>query len=173
MAVGVVGVGVALAGLGLAALPGATLGVLGGAAVSNSFARRPKPPLRPEEVRRDEEGRLESWGQLLRAVQHGVSRLANHPLDSVGRRPAGFLGWLAGMRTSLLSAAVLLNAAMFWPLILSHVLLLHRRCSCRRHTALTICAHRLPPAGPCPRAARRAVAHAAGGVPTRLHSGAA
>lgn len=72
VAVGVVGVGVALAGLGLAALPGATLGVLGGAAVSNSFARRPKPPLRPEEVRRDEEGRLENWGQLLRAVQHGV-----------------------------------------------------------------------------------------------------
>lgn len=71
VAVGVVGVGVALAGLGLAALPGATLGVLGGAAVSNSFARRPKPPLRPEEVRRDEEGRLENWGQLLRAVQHG------------------------------------------------------------------------------------------------------
>ena len=67
-----VGVGVALAGLGLAALPGATLGVLGGAAVSNSFARRPKPPLRPGEVRRDEEGRLENWGQLLRAVQQGV-----------------------------------------------------------------------------------------------------
>jgi len=72
VAVGVVGVSVALAGLGLAALPGATLGVLGGAAVSNSFARRPKPPLRPEDVQRDEEGRLENWGQLLRAVQQGV-----------------------------------------------------------------------------------------------------
>lgn len=71
-----VGVGMAaLAGLGLAALgPGAAVGVIGASAVSNSFARRAKPPLRADDVRRDEQGRVLNWGQLLKAVQTGVSR---------------------------------------------------------------------------------------------------
>lgn len=70
VAVGV-GVGVAaLAGLGLA---GAALGAGTLLAANTSFARRAKPPLRAEDVRRDEQGRIENWVQLLKAVQHGVS----------------------------------------------------------------------------------------------------
>lgn len=75
VAVGV-GVGVAaLAGLGLA---GAALGagVLSATAAGNSFSRRAKPPLRPAEIRRDEQGRIENWPQLLKAVQHGVGAAA-------------------------------------------------------------------------------------------------
>ena len=67
------GVGVAaLAGLGLAGAFG--VGVLGVTAAGNSFAqRRAKPPLQPGDVRRDAEGRIENWGQVGKAVQHGVS----------------------------------------------------------------------------------------------------
>ena len=62
----------ALAGLGLAGAFG--VGVLGVTAAGNSFAqRRAKPPLQSADVRRDAEGRLENWGQVLKAVQHGVS----------------------------------------------------------------------------------------------------
>ena len=70
VAVGV-GVGVAaLAGLGLA---GAALGAGTLLAANSSFAQRAKPPLRPEDVRRNEHGSIENWAQLLKAVQHGVS----------------------------------------------------------------------------------------------------
>ena len=73
LTIAAVGVGMAALGLGLAAFPGAaTLGVLGGAAFSSSFARRAKPPLRPTDMRRDEQGRVENWPQVLRAVQQGV-----------------------------------------------------------------------------------------------------
>lgn len=69
VAVGV-GVGVAaLAGLGLA---GAALGAGTLLAANNSFARRARPALQPGDVRRDAEGRIENWAQLLKAVQHGV-----------------------------------------------------------------------------------------------------
>ncbi|KAL4444555.1 hypothetical protein ABPG77_002372 [Micractinium sp. CCAP 211/92] len=68
VAVGV-GVGVAaLAGLGLA---GAALGAGTLLAANSSFAQRAKPPLQPADVRRDEQGCIENWTQLLKAVQHG------------------------------------------------------------------------------------------------------
>lgn len=75
LSIAAVGVGMAALGLGaLAAAPWvAPLGVAAGAALGSSFARRPKPPARPADVRRDDEGRVENWAQLLRAVQHGVS----------------------------------------------------------------------------------------------------
>lgn len=69
----VVGVGVgvaALTGLGLAGAFGAS--VLSAATIDNFTARRAKPALRADEVRRDEEGRIERWPQLLKAVQNGV-----------------------------------------------------------------------------------------------------
>lgn len=70
VAVGV-GVGVAaLAGLGLA---GAALGAGTLLAANSSFAQRAKPPLQPADVRRDEQGCIGNWTQLLKAVQHGVS----------------------------------------------------------------------------------------------------
>lgn len=84
VAVGV-GVGVAaLAGLGLA---GAALGAGTLLAANSSFARRAKPPLRGEDVRRDEQGRIENWGQVVKAVQHGVSALLHAPWLA-GRPPA-------------------------------------------------------------------------------------
>lgn len=68
-----VGVGVgmaALAGLGLA---GAALSAGTLLAANSSFARRAKPSLQRSDVRRDAEGRIENWPQVLKAIQHGVS----------------------------------------------------------------------------------------------------
>jgi hypothetical protein len=70
VAVGV-GMGVAaLAGLGLA---GAALGAGTLLAANSSFVRRARPALQPGDVRREAQGRIDHWPQLLKAVQHGVS----------------------------------------------------------------------------------------------------
>ena len=77
----VVGVGVgvaAFAGLGLA---GAAFGagVLSASAFDSFTARRAKPPLQHEGVKRDEQGYIENWPKVLKAVQDGVRPAAAHP----------------------------------------------------------------------------------------------
>ena len=68
----VVGVGVgaaALAGLGLAGAF-AGVGILGASAIDSFAARRAKPALQPEGIKRDEQGRIQNWPRVLTTALH-------------------------------------------------------------------------------------------------------
>ena len=103
-----VGVGVGMAALGFAGAALVGAGVLTAAATNSGAAnratRRSKPAVQAADVRRDAEGRIENWPQLLKAVQQGVSWW-------LGRGVGGRGGWADGRGSGAVGYSLLVAAS--------------------------------------------------------------